>query len=142
MNRKAAWAIEPFPTAVTDVLARLIAVTVFRVYWTGCFQWKRPASGTWTPYVMRGGNGNGRRPRLLFRGVSVSLVHSVENELGGDGPRARSLIITAWFDEIYKTRLIPTKHEHERLPTREHGVLTWEEVAKAWERGVRHGGVG
>ena len=66
------------------------------------------------------------------------MVHSVENELGGDGPRARSLIITAWSDEIFKTRLIPTKYERQPTP---YSVLTWEEVAEAWERGGGHGGI-
>ena len=48
MNREAAWAIEPFPAAVTDMLARLIAVAVLRVYWAGCFQWKGFVPGIWS----------------------------------------------------------------------------------------------
>lgn len=49
---------------------------------------------------MRGGDG-----RMRLR-VSV-WIRSVENELRGDETRARSLIVTARSDEIYKNRLIP-----------------------------------
>ena len=101
MDREAARPIEPFPTSVTDVLARLIAVTFLRLYWAGFFRRRRPAPRirSWSPqvlYVMRGGDNGCRRPR------ERACVHSVENELGGDGPRVRSLIITAWSDEICK----------------------------------------
>ena len=49
MDCEAAWAIEPFPTAATDMLARFISVTVFRVYWAGFFQWRRAVPGIWPP---------------------------------------------------------------------------------------------
>jgi hypothetical protein len=68
-------------------------------------------------------------------------VPSVENELRGDGTRAHSRVVTAWFDEIYnekKKRLIPPDGRECVNGCDPDVPLTWEEDTKTWERGGRH----
>lgn len=81
MNREAAWTVKPFPTAATDMFPCFIAVTALRVHRTGRFRRRRSVPGTRVPSKTHGKNGC--RRKMLLR-VNEG-VHSVENELWGNG---------------------------------------------------------
>lgn len=108
MNCEAAWAVKPFAAVVADMFPRLMVVTVLRVHRTSRPRWRRSVPGVRVPSKTRGRNRFRRRAVLLRVNAGV---HSVENELWGDGTGAHyCLVFTPWSDEICKKRLISPRN--------------------------------
>ena len=97
MDREAAWAVKPFPATMADVLPCPMVVVVLRVHGTGRIRRRRSAPGT-RPPLMTHGRGGCRGWTLLRASVKV---HSVEDELWGDGTRGHFLTVAARFDKVY-----------------------------------------